>query len=391
MAATGVAVPPATARLWRWWGHQLNSRDNSLNLVRLVLALSVLYFHSWPLGGFIGSPAIAGVPLGAWAVDAFFCISGYLITGSRLAKPLGTYLVHRAARIYPAFWVCMLVIVTLFAPVDYARTHGSLDGYLTAPGVTPINFLILNATLRIGSYGVGDTLASAPYPVAWDGSVWSLYYEFVCYLVIAGLAALAWWRRNAWVSVVAFAVSVVAAANATVLAPYIGSNADALTVLGLIPFFLGGACVQMLRHKLPLHWSGAIAALVGIAICISVSPVWGPPLAGVFLTYLLLWLGSAIPSPKIIHRHDISYGVYIYAFPVQQSLATFGANHHGVILYALAATALTIPFAVASWLLVERPVMRRARRSERAAAPPKLAVPTDSVAVLPAAPTRATA
>lgn len=390
VAPKGVTAQPEPARLWRWRGQQLNGRNNSLNLVRLVLAFSVLYFHSWPLGGFVGSPAIAGVPLGAWAVDAFFCISGYLITGSRLAKPLGTYLVHRAARIYPAFWVCMLVIVAFFAPVDYARTHGSLDGYLTAPGVTPINFLILNATLRIGSYGISDTLATAPYPVAWDGSVWSLYYEFICYLVIAGLAAFAWWRRSAWVSVVAFAVSVVAAANAPLLAPYIGSNADALTVLGLLPFFLGGACVQMLRHRLPLHWSGAVVAFLGIAACLSISPVWGPPLAGAFLTYLLLWLGSAIPSPKLIHRHDISYGVYIYAFPVQQSLAAFGVNHHGVIIFALAATVLTVPFAAASWLLIERPVMRRARQSERTAASPMLAVPTDPVLVLPTAPMRAT-
>jgi peptidoglycan/LPS O-acetylase OafA/YrhL len=257
--------------------------------------------------------------------------------------------------------------------------------------VTPINFLILNATLRIGSYDIGDTLATAPYPVAWDGSVWSMYYEFICYLVIAGLAAFAWWRRNAWVSVVAFAVSVVAAANAALLAPYIGSNADALTVLGPLPFFLVGVCVQMLRHRLPLHWSGAIVAFLGMAVCVSMSTVWGPQLAGVFLTYVLLWLGSAITSPKIVHRHDISYGVYIYAFPVQQSLATFGVNHHGVILYALAATTLTIPFAVAGWLLVERPVMRRARQSERTAATRMLSGTTDPVVVLPSPPTRANA
>jgi peptidoglycan/LPS O-acetylase OafA/YrhL len=72
--------------------------------------------------------------------------------------------------------------------------------------------------------------------------------------------------------------------------------------------------------------------------------------------YFLIWLAIAIPL-RIGSTHDISYGVYIYAFPIQQTLAIVGWNRMGWFGYSLVSLALTLPLAWASWLLVERPVM----------------------------------
>jgi peptidoglycan/LPS O-acetylase OafA/YrhL len=368
----------ATARLWRWSGNQLDPRKNSLNLVRLALALAVLYHHSFPLGGFEGHPDLLGVQLGGWAVFGFFCISGYLITGSRLVKPLGSYLVLRIARIYPAFWVCLGVTVAVFAPLDFMRTHGTLDGYLTSPGITPLDYLVVNATLQINSYGIGETLASNPYPVAWNGSLWTLYYEFICYLLVGALACFGWWRRSAWPVSAAFLLSVLALANADVVLPYVALNADVRNLLTLVPFFLGGAVVHMLRARLPLHWTGALVAALGVYGALQLSPVWGLQLSAPLMTYALLWIGSVVKAPGIALRNDLSYGVYIYAFPVQQLLASFGVQRHGVLLYTVAAAALTIPLAAMSWFVIERPVMRRARSSVQ-----RLRAPRDVVAALP--------
>ena len=96
---------------------------------------------------------------------------------------------------------------------------------------------------------------------------------------------------------------------------------------------------------------------------------WGSQLTAPFLAYLLIWLGSVLPSPAVVLRHDISYGLYIYAFPVQQLLILTGIHERGLLLYDLVALLATIPLAVASWLLVERPVMRRARAATRPAEP----------------------
>lgn len=367
--AADAAPAPRGAReatLWRWRGPQLDPRDNSLNLIRLVLASSVLFHHAYPLGGFPGHPEILGARLGAWAVFGFFCISGFLITASRQGKALGPYLVHRAARIYPAFWVCLVVVAGAFAPIDYLKTHGTLDGFLTGGSVTPLNYVVSNATLRIGSYAIGDTLANAPYPSAWNGSLWTLYYEFLCYILIALVAATVWWRRSPLPCAVAFAVSVAMCALWPTLSPYVNGNPDIGNLVSLLPFFLGGSLAHSLRERLPLHVLGALATTAVVALAVVLQPSWGLQLAAPFFTYTLLWIGSALRSPRWFQRNDISYGMYIYAFPVQQLLAALGVAEWGLWPYVALSVAGTVPLAVASWFLVERPVMRRTRRADKA-------------------------
>ncbi|MCU1432638.1 MAG: acyltransferase 3, partial [Actinotalea sp.] len=130
-----------------------------------------------------------------------------------------------------------------------------------------------------------------------------------------------------------------------------------------------GAVVQVLRHRLPLHWLGAAVSGAAVLGSIWLLDGWGAQLTAPFLAYLMIWLGSVLPCPELVRRHDISYGVYIYAFPVQQLLVLTGIHERGLLLYDVVALACTVPLAVASWLLVERPVMRRVRHARQPATP----------------------
>ncbi|RYV51383.1 acyltransferase family protein [Pengzhenrongella frigida] len=352
------------ADLWRWRGHQLDPRRNSLNLIRLVLASLVLVAHAYYISGQGVGPHIDGENLGGWAVFGFFAVSGYLITGSRWSGSLGTYLVHRIARIFPAFLVCLVVMTVVFAPIGYLHLHGTLDGFLTAGPTTPLNFIFSNSMLRVSSYEIAGTPGEVPYPGAWNGSLWTLYYEFLCYLIVGGLAVFGWVRRSPWGIGIAFVLSVVAHATwARIAGPLLGGNGDAQLLLKLLPLFLGGALVQLLRRTLPLRWAGAALSVGAVLGAIWLFDGWGAQLTAPFIAYLLLWVASVVPCPRLIQRHDISYGVYIYAFPVQQLLILTGVHTLGLAAYDVVALACVVPLATASWLLVERPVMRRARRT----------------------------
>ena len=345
------------------FGAMLNPRKNSLNLIRLVLASSVLLHHSWPLTGTPNGWFFAGDYLGGWAVAGFFAISGYLITGSRWANRLGDYLVHRTARIMPAFLVCLLVMVAFFGPISYLVSKGSLSGYFSS-ATSPLNFLISNITLKMYNYDIAGSPFDVPYPGAWNGSLWTLYYEFLCYLILAFFGLFVIFKRSVWPITAAFVLSVVVQANMGFFAYHSHDNGDLISLFKLLPFFLGGATLFVWKNRIGLHWLPAIVSL-GLWVSLSAAfPSWGGQASGFFAAYFLLWLSSWLPQPAWIARNDVSYGMYIYAFPVQQLFAIFGAYHWGVFWFTVATLIATVPLAVASWFWVEKPIMGRAKAAK---------------------------
>lgn len=361
-----------------WFGRPFDTRNNSLNLIRLVLALTVLVHHSWPLSGQPEEPAFAGDTLGGWAVAGFFVISGYLIAASRFSHSLGEYLVHRVARIMPAFIVCLVVVAGFFAPLGYFAAKGSLEGFLTT-GTTPFNYVFSNLGLKMVTYDVAATPAGVPYPGAWNGSLWSLYYEFYCYAVLAFLGIFAVIRKSPWPITVLFAASVVVHASIQDVSAYTQGNFDFDLLFRLLPFFLGGAVVQVWKHRIGIHWLPGAASVAAAVAITALVPNWGGAASAVFIAYGILWISTLLPSPLLIRKNDVSYGVYIYAFPIQQLLAVYGVHEQGLPVYMLVATVFTIAAGIASWLLVERPVMRGVRRHGRKPEPAQAgSAPTDT-------------
>lgn len=352
-------VPGTRGGLGRW---SFDPRHNSLNLIRLILASSVIVSHAYPLSGREGEPHFAGTSLGGWAVIGFFAISGYLIMGSRLRSTFGTYLTHRVARIFPGFLVCLAVTAFVFAPIAYLHQNGTLGGFLTTPN-TPLHYIFGNALLKMHDYSVAGTLADVPYPGAWNGSLWSLYFEFLCYLIVGLLACLAVVRRRRWGIAIAFVVSVLAQVFLEQLLRLTGADGDVTLLVKLLPYFLGGALVYRFRSYIPLT---APIALASGAVFFTVTALvnsWGGQATAPLLAVFIFWVAKVIPSPRWFQVHDISYGMYVYAFPVQQMLALYGVYQHGHLLYIVAAFPFTIALASASWFWLERPIMQRARRA----------------------------
>lgn len=349
----------------------IDPRNNSLNLLRLVMAAMVLFHHVFPLTGRgDGIELTPGESVGGWAVFGFFMISGYLITGARLRSDGGRYLINRIARLFPAFFFVNIITAFLLAPVAFHMQNGTLSGFLTTPN-TPASYVIANAWLAMKDYSVAGTLATVPYQYAWNGSLWSLYYEFCAYLLVGFFLVLPVVRRRIWPMLLAFvATCALKVWNDEFAVLLSGIAFDVVQFGRLLPFFFGGALVFMIRERLgdrfPLTWWGALVSAAATLALVLAFPSFGGQIAAPFLTYILIWIGARLPSPKLFQVHDFSYGVYVWGFPLTQMLCLFGWSGAPLPVFLAVLVVATAAMAVLSWFLVERPTIRWSRGKARA-------------------------
>lgn len=336
-------VPDLTQR---FLGSTFDPKANSLNALRLALALLVLVAHSAELGGYGRDLQ----PLGAWAVAGFFCISGYLITASRdHSRSLGEFLWRRFLRIYPAFLAVLVVVAFAIAPAA-----GALAGAGAWAPASAVSYVVSNMGVWIFQLDIGEMLGSTPFPGVWNGSLWTLGYEALCYLVIGAVFLLTRSTRRVTVALLFVSSSAVAVLAGEGIATV---PTTAATFCSLSSYFLAGAILYLWRDRIPLRRSGTLIACV-LVVALAAGDHF-PGLAGLPVAYLLMSLGIRLPLARIGARNDVSYGVYIYAFPVQQVLASlFAGSALPLWAFIILSLAFTMPLAWASWFFVERPALR---------------------------------
>jgi hypothetical protein len=154
--------------------HALSDTPNSLNLVRLLLALAVIQYHSGALGGYVPGMIFRWTDAGQLAVYGFFGISGYLIAGSALKNSVPRFLWHRILRIFPAFWICLLLTAAVFGWIgwNHAGHHCGVGCYVTEPnGPSPhgLERIAVDALLRVSLLPVDRGAGSSWTPPATDG------------------------------------------------------------------------------------------------------------------------------------------------------------------------------------------------------------------------------
>ena len=344
------------------FGEGFSRRSNNFDAIRLVAAILVLFSHSYPLTG-TGPDPIGWLSGGAGdggslAVGAFFVISGFLVTGSVLRRSADAYVRARFLRIVPALTV---VVVAQTFLLGLAATTLPWQDYLRHPQTLGAWRSATVFDLRVTLPGVFE---ANPYPGAVNGSLWTLPVECGFYLALPLAAGLGLLRRS-----VVLGVAGAAFASLLLVAPWCGLSwaVHGPFVLGSMPlypslhclvFFLVGAAMFVHRDRIPV--SDGLAAACVVALYASGRTVSGDAVLHLALPYLVLWLALARPCTGWLRRvGDLSYGTYLYAFPVQQGLVAW---HHGG-LGALHLTLLALPIvllcAALSWHLVERPALGR--------------------------------
>lgn len=336
-------------------------RDNDFDAVRLLAALAVLVGHAWALTGTPGVPVVAGIRIFDLGVDVFFCLSGYLIATSWMRSPrVVPYLLRRVFRIFPALILVVLVAVLVLGPLV---TTLSAREYFATPATW--GYLVNLALVAV--YRLPGVFETNPVHGVVNGSLWTLGPEFLCYLAVlaVGLIAIRM-PRPGRVRLLAVAVLGVAIA----VAQSIPGVAPAWTddILRVVVFFAGGAVLAELARAGMLHRALrlpiVLAALVAWLVAGSLAPAgWATPIAWVALPFLVVGLGSrSTPGVRRAARFgDVSYGLYLWGFPVQQTVVLLAPGLPLAVDIPVVA-ALTGALALGSWWALERRALGAGRR-----------------------------
>lgn len=332
-----------------------HGRGNNFNLVRMAAASAVIVSHAYPLS--LGPEAIEPLAsimpfsLGSAAVEVFFAVSGFFIMKSFDRRgSLTDFVAARVLRLYPALIVVALFCTVIVGPLF---TRLTLSEYFSQPATAAYTPRALS--LAFLGFGLPGVFANNPYPGV-NGPLWTLYYEVSCYfgLTIAGLLGLfAKWRFPALLAAYALTYAIIRYSG--LLEGGVPKFVTLHSVLSL-PFLLGMAAYRY-RTRIPLNAvaAAALAALAAFAVAIDVLPEEATALA---ISYGALGLGGLkIPVLLTYNRFgDYSYGTYIYGWPVAQMIVAMWPGITPLLLMALS-WIMTLPFAIASWKLIEKPAL----------------------------------
>ena len=337
---------------------------NSFEPLRLAAALLVLASHAYVLTGHPDSEPVAKafsnlVDGGALAVAIFFVVSGFLVARSAQRRPPAAYARARALRLYPAFAVAVVLQTLILGPALSALPAAT---YLA----TPATWSALARSLLFSPPAtLPGVFAQNPIPDI-NGSLWTLRIEALCYAGLLLLARTGFLRparipvplAAAWLLLAA----TIAARNG--LAPPVLATLRVTSIVDCLLHFMMGAALWTYAAHIPR--TAALAGAGAAMLLAAAATPAGPVILHLVLPYLTISLalvprrretagmgaaGAARPAP------DISYGIYLYAFPIQQAAIALAGPLSPLQLVVLSLPP-TILLAAASCLLIERPALR---------------------------------
>ena len=364
----------------RGMGQASRRLSANFDVLRLCAASAVLVSHAVLVtkGGTWWAAHATGpfVQIGNDAVAVFFVISGILVTQSWRGDPsMRRYLARRALRLMPALLVTVAFSALVVGTIVSQLTPSS---YLRTPGTWAY---LLNGTLFLQPYQLPGVFAHIPDAGTVNGSLWTLRYEFLCYLLVPLVVAIVTvTRQRAVLLAITAATTVIATATLTShTGPFLDGipwsfaglpgavGWDVVPLFTLLSYFLAGMCIQIWLPR--VRFDGRFAALaVAVFIAFSQHPRLFP-VSVAALAYAVGYFGLAARpvAQRLVALGDASYGIYVWGFVVEQFVVNaFGSRISAIGVFAIAMPA-TWAIGILSWRLIEKPALRfkpRAPKSE---------------------------
>src|SRR5258706_2737969 len=346
------------------------SRSNNFDFLRFTLAVMVMFSHCFPLllGDNEREPLYritrGATRFGTLAVAGFFTLSGFLIANSWMnSRGLFDFARRRVLRIYPALVVTTLVTAFL---VGRLATSGPFSMRVAARSTAAAIYYMDEPILP-------NLFVTNPISGSSNGSMWTIWYELWCYALVAAIGLVGILKRPRLVlCCFLFVMAVYVTSDVVSMLPiqpgavrqlksiFSGTLAN-IRAPYLMMFFAAGCSVLADRGRISRAAGCAMAAAIGLIIacfCGRIAVHLAMPVLGV---YLLFWIAfnESIPLQRFGANGDFSYGLYLYAWPVTQLLIYLASVKWSPLVLFAATFACTLPLAIASWFLVERPFIQR--------------------------------
>jgi peptidoglycan/LPS O-acetylase OafA/YrhL len=342
---------------------KIAGRDNNFNLIRLLAACFVVFSHSYSLTN--SDPDVLsqwlGYSIASLGVDMFFVISGFLVTRSFLrTRNLFVFAVSRILRIYPGLIVCCFLTVLALGPfftilpIKEYFAHQGVYEYLFAKST------IFGVLVTGGGSELPGIFESNPHTNRVNASLWTLVYEVFMYglIFVFGVISMLFRDRDGKVLVICYvAMILVCLFMAIVDLQLVGKLREAIVSVSRfgLCFFTGGL-MFIFNKKIPLSPRVFLIVLVVAIVSLHIEDMkilyyFSVAYVAVFCAYYVRTLKS------VIQKDDYSYGVYIYAFPIQQAVISITPNISGWALQLVAMPIIAV-VAYLSWHLIEKRFIR---------------------------------
>lgn len=339
-ALAGVTVKDALAR-----------RADNFLILRIIAAAMVIYGHAPHI-----APAVAGEDVfvrfgwgiysGDIAVDVFFLISGFLVTGSYIRNnSLYLFAKARFLRVYPAFVLNVVVLALIYGLLFTTRPAAD---YLHQSGV----WQYISTNLKMSSnmaWTLPGMFEEGMKTATVNGSQWTLPAEVRMYVLLGVLGAMGLFASTR-VATVVLGGLVVAGMLRPDLFPL---HQDWFRLAG---YFVLGVLTYVHRASIQIRLE-LVVALVMLAVLTRHLPIY-PVAFALTLGSAVLWFAYLTPPWRWLGRFgDPSYGIYLWGWPCQQVVAHMlpGA---GLVLHVALALAMAIVLGYASWTMLEKQAMR---------------------------------
>lgn len=321
-------------------------RDNFFDVIRFIAAFLVLYSHQFALSGFEEPSFLRFTSVGGFGVIVFFGVSGYLVAQSGIRSDgFLNFIFKRVRRIFPALIFCGIVI--------YLFLGLMLQPCMVFTKKTLISFI--NLVFLRGADAM--TMANGfIYPSSIDGSLWTLPLEFLCYII---LGIIFCFSKTIKPALLVFSFMLILSVYLLAHPTKIGFYSIAIQAFApLATSFFMGVLMSLTKANWGLKKTKVFLFFSLFLLLFSLSGTYEINVLGYVIIPILIIIAGVSGKDKLIHgRFDYSYGIYIYAFPVQQVIINYvGVGFWESMLFS---AIITLILASLSWHFIEKKMLMK--------------------------------